>query len=97
MVSMMSKVDKVNKIKAVNLDANSPWLQRRNRDDQSQAEGSFRDILQSNIARRAMRHSAETESGEAAVWEGSGVSQSLFYEKGVDLGFFYNARTNISG
>lgn len=91
---MMSKVYKINRVNGVNLDVNSPWLQRRNRDDQSQGEGSFREMLQSSMARRGRKEEAAQVS-EAAVWEGSSATQSLFYENGVDLSFFYKLRAGL--
>ena len=87
---MMSKVYKINRVNGVNLDVNSPWLQRRNRDD----HGSFREMLQSSMARRGRKEEAPQVS-EAAVWEGSSATQSLFYENGVDLSFFYKLRAGL--
>ena len=92
---MMSKVYKINRINGVNLDVNSPWLQRRNRDDQSQGDGSFKEMLQSSMARRSPKEET-TQASEAAVWEGSSATQSLFYENGVDLSFFYKLRAGLS-
>lgn len=91
----MSKVYKINRVNGVNLDVNSPWLQRRNRDDQSQGEGSFKEMLQSSMARRSRKEEMPQVS-EAAVWEGSSATQSLFYENGVDLSFFYKLRAGMS-
>ena len=90
----MSKVYKINRVNGVNLDVNSPWLQRRNRDDQSQGEGSFREMLQSSMVRRGRKEEVPKVS-EAAVWEGSSATQSLFYENGVDLSFFYKLRAGL--
>lgn len=90
----MSKVYKINRVNGVNLDVNSPWLQRRNRDDQSQGEGSFREMLQNSMARRGRKEEVPKVS-EAAVWEGSSATQSLFYENGVDLSFFYKLRAGL--
>ena len=90
----MSKVYKINRVNGVNLDMNSPWLQRRNRDDQSQGEGSFREMLQNSMARRSRKEEAPKVS-EAAVWEGGSATQSLFYENGVDLSFFYKLRAGL--
>ena len=94
-VIMMSRVDRVNRINGVNLDVNSPWLQRRNRDDQSGSGGSFKETLQNSMARRR-REEVAAQVSEAAVWESSGATQSLFYENGVDLDFFYRLRTGTS-
>ena len=94
-VVMMSRVNRVNRINGVNLDVNSPWLQRRNRDDQSGSGGSFREALQSSMARRRREEEA-VQVSEAAVWESSGATQSLFYENGVDLDFFYRLRAGMS-
>ena len=91
---MMSKVYKINRVNGVNLDMNSPWLQRRNRDDQSQGEGSFKEMLQNSMARRSRKEEAPKVS-EAAVWEGGSATQSLFYENGVDLSFFYKLRAGL--
>lgn len=91
---MMSKVYKINRVNGVNLDVNSPWLQRRNRDDQSQGEGSFKEMLQNSMARRSRKEEAPKVS-EAAVWEGGSATQSLFYENGVDLSFFYKLRAGL--
>ena len=91
----MSKVYKINRVNGVNLDVNSPWLQRRNRDDQSQGDGSFKEMLQSSMARRSPKEETQ-QSSEAAVWEGSSATQSLFYENGVDLSFFYKLRAGLS-
>lgn len=90
----MSKVYKINRVNGVNLDVNSPWLQRRNRDDQSQGEGSFKEMLQNSMARRSRKEEAPKVS-EAAVWEGGSATQSLFYENGVDLSFFYKLRAGL--
>ena len=90
----MSKVYKINRVNGVNLDVNSPWLQRRNRDDQSRGEGSFREMLQSSMERRGRKEEVPKVS-EAAVWEGSSATQSLFYENGVDLSFFYKLRAGL--
>lgn len=90
----MSKVYKINRVNGVNMDVNSPWLQRRNRDDQSRGEGSFREMLQSSMARRDRKEEVPKVS-EAAVWEGSSATQSLFYENGVDLSFFYKLRAGL--
>ena len=92
---MMSKVYKINRVNGVNLDMNSPWLQRRNRDDQAQGEGSFKEMLQNSMARRGSKEETPQVS-EAAVWEGSSATQSLFYEKGVDLSFFYKLRAGMN-
>lgn len=90
---MMGRVDRVARVKGVHLDVNSPWLQRRGRDDQS--GGSFRENLQHSMTRRRSEETAPQIS-EAAVWEGSGATQSLFYENGVDLDFFYKLRAGMS-
>lgn len=87
----MSKVDRIEKISNVRLDANSPWLQSRHRDDQG-SEDAFREKLQGSIAKRSRAAASSMPSGEAAVWDGTGATQSLFYENGVDLGFFYRQR-----
>lgn len=92
-VIMMGRVDRVARIKGVKLDVNSPWLQRRGRDDQS--GGGFQENLQRSMTRRRREESAPQIS-EAAVWEGSGATQSLFYENGVDLDFFYKLRAGIN-
>jgi len=39
---------------------------------------------------------ASRDVGEAAAWEGNGATQSLFYENGVDLRFFYAQREGKS-
>lgn len=88
---MMGKIDKITKISGVQLDANSPWLQRRHRDDQG-SEDSFKDMLRERAAKGVRSSAAAAPGEEAAVWEGNGATQSLFYEKGVDLDFFYRQR-----
>ena len=109
----MSKVYKINRVNGVNLDVNSPWLQRRNRDDQSQGEGSFREMenlcaqgyptltvrrprgIAGSVTARRGRKEEVPKVSEAAVWEGSSATQSLFYENGVDLSFFYKLRAGL--
>ena len=51
-------------------------------------------MLQSSMARRGRKEEAPQVS-EAAVWEGSSATQSLFYENGVDLSFFYKLRAGL--
>ena len=87
---MMGKIDKISRITGVKLDPNSPWLQRRQRDDQG-AEGNFKDMLKN----RKNRLEANTQETEAATWDGNGATQSLFYEKGVNLDFFYHQRMGM--
>lgn len=94
-IIMMGKVDKITKVTGVKLDVNSPWLQRRQRDGQGDEE-SFREALQGSMARRARRSAAPAMSSEAAVWEGNSATQSLFYENGVNLDFFYRNRAGIA-
>lgn len=87
---MMGKIDKISRVTGVNLDPNSPWLQRRQRDNQGGRE-SFQDILNNQKAKREVSQ-PETE---AATWEGNGATQSLFYENGVNLDFFYQQRMGM--
>ena len=51
-------------------------------------------MLQSSMARRGRKEEVPKVS-EAAVWEGSSATQSLFYENGVDLSFFYKLRAGL--
>lgn len=87
---MMGKIDKISRITGVNFDPNSPWLQRRQRDNRGNGE-SFQDILKNQKAKREV----STPETEAATWEGNGATQSLFYENGVNLEFFYHQRMGM--
>ena len=80
----------ISRITGVKLDPNSPWLQRRQRDGKGN-ERSFQDILKN----RESRLEANAPETEAATWEGNGATQSLFYEKGVNLDFFYHQRIGM--
>lgn len=89
---MFSAISKVEKQRNVEVTSHSARLRRPNRDDQSKQQGQFKEMLAKSMARqRNYAHRAEPEGQdtEAAVWEGNGVTQSLFYQNGVDLGFFY--------
>ena len=87
-IVMMGKIDKISRVSSVKMDPNSPWLQRRNRDNQE----SFQDMLKSQ--QRKASAVAEPD-GEAATWDGNGATQSLFYENGVNLDFFYRQRIGM--
>lgn len=89
---MYGPVPKLDKLHSVEMTAHSARLRRHNRDDQSNQQGLFKDMLAQTMAKqKSYKPQAETEGREteAAVWEGNGVTQSLFYQKGVNLDFFY--------
>lgn len=87
---MMGKIDKISRVTGVKLDPNSPWLQRRQRDNQGE-EQSFREMLK----KQTSKLEAVQPETEAATWDGTGATQSLFYENGVDLEFFYHQRIGM--
>ena len=47
------------------------------------------------LKNRKSRLEANAPETEAATWEGNGATQSLFYEKGVNLDFFYHQRIGM--
>lgn len=87
---MMGKIDKISRVTGVKLDPNSPWLQRRQRDSQGE-EQSFREMLK----KQTSKLEAIQPETEAATWDCTGATQSLFYENGVNLEFFYHQRIGM--
>ena len=81
---------KVDKIKSVYLKPHEDWLNRRNRQNSSD---NHKESFQQKLQQRMEKEEAKAvDTGEAAVWEGSNVTQSLFYQQGVNLDHFYQLR-----
>ena len=78
---------KVDKIKSVYLKPHEDWLSRQNSSDNHKE--SFQQILQQRMEKEEAK---AVDTGEAAVWEGSNVTQSLFYQQGVNLDHYYQLR-----
>lgn len=91
-IVMSERIEKVYKVSGVQMAPNSPWMQRRGRDNR-QAGESFRDMLKKRTGLKPQI--VPQDVGEAAAWEGNGATQSLFYENGVDLRFFYQQREGL--
>ena len=81
---MLEKIERVARVKGVDCDMNSPFLRKNSRDDQNNGKSPFQKMLTEKM--RQQREDAPIS--EAYVLDCQQVTQSLFYEGGVDLRFF---------
>ena len=81
---MLEKIERVARVKGVDCDVNSPFLRKNNRDDQNSGKSPFHKMLTEKMRQQG----EETPVAEAYVLDCQQVTQSLFYQGGVDLRFF---------
>jgi len=81
---MLEKVERVARVKGVDCDVNSPFLRKNSGDDQYSGRSPFHKMLNEKLRQQQ----EEAKVTEAYVLDCQQVTQSLFYQGGVDLRFF---------